>query len=568
MQKIIRIAKPDKQLQLRLSGELSISPILAQVLINRGIKSAQDAREFLEPKLADLLSPWQMKDMEPAVKRIIQAGKKKEKVLIFGDYDVDGISSVVLLKTHLERLGIPVTHYIPHRVKEGYGLSQAAEEVARNNNIKVIVTADCGINSCAEIKKIRRWGIDVIVTDHHEPQGEIPPAYAIINPKRRDCPYRFKHLSGVGVVYKFIQALSNNNLWEELDLVALGTIADSVALTGENRIIAREGLKRLSVSPRPGIQALMDVAGINRERPLKSFFVSYVLAPRINASGRVDTAESALSLLLSQSDSQAEDLAKLLNSHNRKRQKIEEKILNEAKSVIDKEINFKQDCVIVVSGQHWHTGVLGIVASRLAERYYRPTILISETTQGLHCRGSARSIKDFSIFDALAHCSKHLENFGGHRLAAGLTISKKNIRRFREEINDFGRQFLLKELLLPSIDVDMEVGLGVWEEGLVYQLKNLEPFGSANPQPVFFTRNITLRGQPQVLNRGTLKFWVTDSKFTYPVIAFGLAGLRQQLVDADSFSLLYHPEIDTWQDNHGLILRAKDIIFDVPASNI
>ncbi|MBU1871551.1 MAG: single-stranded-DNA-specific exonuclease RecJ, partial [Candidatus Omnitrophica bacterium] len=394
--------------------------------------------------------------------------------------------------------------------------------------------------------------------------SEMPSACAIINPKQNDCPYQYKHLSGVGVVYKFIQALTNSNLWEELDLVALGTIADSVALTGENRIIAREGLRKLASSPRPGIQALMDVSGINTQKPLRTSSVSYILGPRINASGRIDTADSALRLLLSESDSEARDLAKILNLHNRKRQKIEEKIFNQAKNIIDKEVNFKEHCVIVVSGLHWHTGVLGIVASRLSERFYRPTILISETEQGLHCRGSARSIKDFSIFDALLNCSKYLENFGGHKLAAGLTIAKENIQGFRRDINKFSRELLLKELLMPSIEVDMEIGLGDLEEDLIYQLRELEPFGSANPQPLFYTRNLTLRHQPQVLSRDTLKFWATDSKFTYPVIAFGLGGLKQRLAESGSFSLLYNPEIDTWQDNHGVILKAREIIFNSP----
>ncbi len=560
MQKILKITQPNTQLQINLTKELGISPILAQVLINRGIKSASAAEKFLKPQLSDLLPPWQMKDMEAAVKRVIRAARLREKVMIFGDYDVDGITSVALLKTQLERLGITTAHYIPHRINEGYGLNLTAGKIAKNNGFSLIITVDCGINSRSEIERFRRWGIDVIVTDHHEPQGQMPEAYAILNPKRRDCPYQYKELSGVGVAFKLAQAVTKSNLWEDLDLVALGTIADNVALNGENRIIVSEGLKRIPASCRLGIQALMDASGINKQKPLKASAVSFILGPRINASGRVETAESALRLLLSQSSAEACDLAKTLNTYNRRRQKIEEAIFREAQNLIDKEINFKEHSVIVLSGQDWHPGVLGIVASRLMEKFYRPTILISECGHGT-CRGSARSIKDFSIFDALLACQKHLNTFGGHRLAAGLTIAKDNIHNFRQDINSFARQILLKEFLTPKIEVDMEISLADLSKDLIYQLRRIEPFGSANPEPIFYTRNLTLRSEPEILSRDTLKFWVTDSEFTYPVIGFGFGGLKQKLVESPSFDLVYCPEIDTWRDNQDIILEAKEIIF-------
>jgi single-stranded-DNA-specific exonuclease len=275
----------------------------------------------------------------------------------------------------------------------------------------------------------------------------------------------------------------------------------------------------------------------------------------------MDTAESALRLLLSQSMSEAQDLAKLLNSHNRKRQKIEKGVFKQAKNLIDREVNFKDHRVIVVSGEDWHVGVLGIVASRLMGEFYRPTILISESAEALYCRGSARSIRDFSIFDALLHCRRYLENFGGHKYAAGLVIAKENIHDFRRDINKFAQQTLLKEFLSPSIDVDMQINLTDLNEDLVHQLRNLEPFGPANPEPTFYTQNLTLRNQPQTLSRDTLKFWVTDSQLTYPVIGFGLAALTQRLTEADSIDLVFRPEIDSWQGNRDLILEAKEIIF-------
>ncbi|MFC1658096.1 single-stranded-DNA-specific exonuclease RecJ [Candidatus Omnitrophota bacterium] len=560
MRKIINIAKEDKKLQNELAKEMGISRVLAQVLINRGVESVESASKFLNPCLTDLFSPWELKDMEPAVERIRQAARRKDKVLIFGDYDVDGITAVALLKVHLERLGIPAIHYIPHRIAEGYGLSPGILEVARGKSVKLIITVDCGINSHAIIKKLAADGIDVIVTDHHQPEARLPSAVAVINPKRQDCPYKYKELAGVGVAYKFAQAFTGSSLWEDLDLVALGTIADSVPLNGENRIIVKEGLKRLSSAVRPGIQALIDIAGINSRRPLGAFAISFILGPRINASGRMDTAESALRLLLSQSPDEARDLAKILDAHNRKRQRVEERVLKQARSLIDREVNFKDHRIIVVSGQDWHVGVLGIAASRLSDEFYRPTILISESADEQYCRGSARSIKDYSIFDALVHCRRHLENFGGHKYAAGLVISKGNIQDFRRDINSFAEQTLLKDLLCPSIDADMQLELDDLSEDLVYGLRDLAPFGRANPEPAFYIRNLTLRGQPQAFARDTLKFWVTDSKLTYPVVGFGLAPLMQGLVEAGSLDLVFHAEIDNWKENRGLILEAGEII--------
>jgi single-stranded-DNA-specific exonuclease len=558
MSKIIKIIQADRELRDNLARELNIPAVLAQVLVNRGINSAGQAEAFLRPKFSDLLSPWQMKDMDKAVSRIIEAGKQRERVLIFGDYDVDGVTALCLLKIRLQQLGIPVMHYIPHRLKEGYGLNLSAGQIARKKGIKLIITVDCGINSYDLVKRFRRWGIDVIITDHHQPQDKLPPAYAIINPKQSDCAYEYKNLAGVGVAYKLAQAITRKDLRQDLDLVALGTIADSVALNGENRIIVREGLNRLSSSPRLGLSALMQAAGINKQGALKTTAVSYILGPRLNAGGRIDTAESALQLLLSQSEKEAEELARILNSHNRKRQKIEERILKEALSLIDREVNFKEHYIIVVSGRDWHPGVLGIAASRIMDRFSRPAILLSESA-GKYCRGSARSIKDFSIFEALVHCRAHLKDFGGHRLAAGLTIAKKNIDGFRRDINHFARRFLIKNLLLPAIEADMEIALSDLSQDLIYQLKDLEPFGSDNPEPLFYTRNLRLRGKPQALSRDTLKFWVTDYKSTYQAIGFGLAAQNQRLLESESFDLVYHPEIDTWQGNHNPILEVRDI---------
>ncbi|MCM8797451.1 MAG: single-stranded-DNA-specific exonuclease RecJ, partial [Candidatus Omnitrophica bacterium] len=397
--KILRIARLNHPLQNRLSQELGISPILAQILINRGITTVSDAEQFLHVQPEDMLDPYSFSSMRRAVERIKKAGQHKERVMIYGDYDVDGITAVALLKRMLLKRKIDVLHYLPHRVKEGYGLTKNIAWIAKEMGVRLIITVDCGISNHKEINELKNSGIDVIITDHHEPTGEsLPEAFAVINPKAKEARYKFRDLAGVGVAYKLAQALDNNTLLEELDLVALGTIADSVPLAGENRIIAKEGLRRISITKRPGIRVLLQNAGLEGKK-VTSTFVNFILGPRINASGRMDTAETSLKLLMSDSFEEASNLAKIVEQHNRQRQKIENSILEEAQAIIDKEINFKEHKVIVLAKENWHQGVLGIVASKLADRFYRPAIVISMVDD--LCKGSARSIKNFHLFDAL-----------------------------------------------------------------------------------------------------------------------------------------------------------------------
>ncbi|MDP2941702.1 MAG: single-stranded-DNA-specific exonuclease RecJ, partial [Candidatus Omnitrophota bacterium] len=394
--KILRIASVDSPLRKKLSQQLRISEILAQVLINRGISEASAAEKFLHANLGHLHDPNSFSGMPKAVRLIKQAAGKKEKVMVFGDYDADGITALALLKRALESLGLEVAHYLPHRINEGYGLNKNVLDFARQRNVKLLVTVDCGIANHEEIKEMKRQGIETIITDHHEPSAEeLPPAASIINPKVRGETYPYRDLAGVGVAYKLAQALTGSLLIEELDLVCLGTIADSAPLTGENRVIAREGLLGLSRTKKAGLRALIENAGIQNKK-FTSTFVSFILAPRINASGRMDSAEASLKLLLSQGGEEAGELAKVLEAHNRQRQKVEGKILKEAEDIINKEVNFKEHKIIVVAKDNWHCGVLGIVASKIADRFYRPAIVIS-SGEGL-CRGSARSIRNFHLF--------------------------------------------------------------------------------------------------------------------------------------------------------------------------
>lgn len=559
--KILNIALPNLSLQEKLIKELGISRIFAQILINRGLKSPAQAREFLDIKLDSLIDPYLLQGMDKAVELIKKARVKKEKVMIFGDYDVDGLTALSLTKDTLSKTGMDVRHYLPHRVKEGYGLNKNITQIAKQKGIKLLITVDCGTNSQDIIKDLRRHGIEVIVTDHHEPVNSQAEncASAIINPKMNNPRYGFRDLAGVGVAYKLCQAVSESPLFEELDIVSLGTIADVVPLKGENRVIAKEGLGRLSRTKKIGLRALMESSGIVNKK-LSTTFVSYIIGPRINASGRIDTAEVSLALLLSQEVKEAQELARAIETHNRQRQKIESKILEEAQSLIDREINFREQKIVVLAKEDWHPGVLGIVASKLADRFYRPTIIISMNEK--LCRGSGRSVKNFHLFEALVECRDFLENFGGHSHAVGLVVAKDRIRDFKSAINRLAKEKLLAEDLIPHLDIDVSVSLSDLNTAIIEEIEGLEPFGADNPEPLFYTAGLKLKGAPMVLGRNTLKFWVSDGKVTHQVVGFGLGYLKESLIVADSVDLVYTPRIDDWQGEGNICLELKDIIFD------
>lgn len=557
--KILRIAPLDPSLQNKFNKDIKVSRITAQLLINRGIRASADAEKFIKVSPRHLLDPFLFLSMPLAVERIKKAACNKEKVMIFGDYDVDGITSVALLVEALAKLGIDAEPYLPHRIKEGYGLNKNIAHIAKEKGVGLLITVDCGTSGHKEIEGLNRNNIDVIVTDHHEPSiEEAPPALAVINPKLKDSGYPYRELAGVGVAYKLCQALFKDALADDLDLVSLGTIADSVPLTGENRVIAKEGLLLMPKTKRMGLKKLIESAGIKSEK-FSSMHVGFMLGPRLNASGRMDTADTSLHLLLSKDSSEAEGFAKSLELHNRARQKIEGKIMEEAQDIIDKEINFKEHKVIVVAKDDWHQGVLGIVASKLADRFYRPAIVIS-LADGL-CKGSARSIKNFHIFDALLGCKDLLHNFGGHAHAAGLSITRDNIKDFGEKVNRLANLKLSIEDLLPGLDVDMELRLSDLNEGVIAELELLEPFGAGNPEPLFFTRGLKLKGVPLSLARETLKFWVTDGNLTLQAIGFRMNPLKESLLNAGSFDLVYTPRLDNWQGASGIILDIKDIFF-------
>lgn len=557
-QKILNIPAPDLPLQKKISYELGISPIVAQLLINRGIKTCAAAEDFLDVKLTGLGDPFSFPDMPLAVNFIRKSLKNKEKIMVFGDYDVDGVTSVALMESTVAKLGAKVCHYIPHRINEGYGLSKDILKICLAQEVKLLVTADCGTNNSAQIKQLRENKIEVIVTDHHEPSSANSRDYAsaMINPKQENSNYKFRDLAGVGVVYKLCQALTGEFLQNDLDLVSLGTIADSVPLVGENRVIARLGLNEIAATKRLGLRTLIETSGI-KDKAITPEAVGFILGPRINASGRLDTAEIALELLITDNPQEALRLAKLMEGYNRQRQKIESAIMEEAQDLITREVNFKHHQVMVVAKEGWHLGVLGIVASKLADRFYRPAILIS-IKDGL-CRGSGRSIESFHLFNGLLECESLLDNFGGHSHAIGMVIPQENIEEFRRRINDFARQTLSVQDLIPCVNADMELNLKDLNQGFIRDLARLEPFGQGNPEPLFFSRGLKLKGAPRLYSRDTLKFWVTDGEFTYSAIGFRMGGLLDSLVNAREFDLVYRLKIDSWNGQETLLLGIEEM---------
>ena len=556
MTKHWRIKTPNPQQQVEFSNALNIHPIVAQLLINRRVNSIVEAESFLEGSLARLHDPFLLKDMEKAVARIRQAQVKEELVLIFGDYDVDGVTSSVLLRGILKRLGIPVINYIPHRMEEGYGLNQGIVSICKDKGVNLLMTVDCGISAFKEVEALNQAGVDVIIFDHHEPGNALPAAVAVVDPKRLDCPYPFKSLAAVGLIAKLSQALTGHILEDDLDLVVIGTIADVAELRGENRIFVKHGLPKISQTKNHGLQALLEVAKIKGKK-FQPSYVGFILGPRINATGRMGSALQSLELLLSENSGQALALAQQLEEHNSLRQKTQNQILEEALSMVEREVNFKEHKVIVLNRAGWHKGVLGIVASKIMEKYYRPTIVIS-TDNGVGT-GSARSIEGFHIYEALHHCRNHLENYGGHKRAAGLTLKEDKIEFFRDSINQWAHDILRTNDLIPSLELDAEIPLSLINLDLVNAINLLEPYGEGNPSPVFCSRQLMVTSPVQVLGKDTLKILVTDGQVNLTAVGFGMGRFRDLVNTGNRIDLAYSLAIDDWNKEPTVILRLKDL---------
>ena len=558
MQKIWRVRDSDPGIQNHLSSALNISKITAQLLANRGINTADVASDFLKCSLASCHSPFLLKDMDKAVSRIRKAIAKGERILVYGDYDVDGMTSVALLYSALKNLGARVETYIPNRVEEGYGLNSAAIKRSHKDGIGLLITVDCGITSFKEVEQASALKIDVIITDHHEIlNSKVPAALAVINPLQSDCKYPFKHLAGVGLAYKLVKALYDGTphfAEDFLDLVSLGTVADIAPLIGENRVLAKHGLDELNRRERVGLSALMDAA--NFDGNISSSTIGFVLGPRINAMGRIGSPQKAVELLLSKTAAGAAELAKILSTENRNRQKIEAKILDEALAKVEREVNFKHHRVIVLASENWHPGVIGIVASRIAERFYRPTILIS--LDGKLGKGSGRSIDQFHLFEYLLRCKDILSGFGGHESACGITIEKERIAEFTDLINREAFKDVDEKIFSPKLDIEMDIQLDTLSEDVIKEIEGLAPFGPENPRPVFSSRNVHIKDGPRRIGKSGFKFWVAGSRVTCEAVTFGKGNFEMPKAGS-GVDLAYVPSINSWQGVQSIQLELKDI---------
>lgn len=557
MQKNWQIKDSNPQLQATLSDSLNIHPIIAQLLINRGLTDIKEAQAFLKADLSSLHNPFLLKNMDIAVQRIRKAQATRQGVLVVGDYDADGVTSSVLLNNVLNRLGMKVFHYIPHRIHHGYGLNQEAVEFARQKEVRLLIALDCGINAHQEVQWLNSAGVDTIIIDHHEPDGQLPVAVAIINPKQKDCPYPFKHLASVGLVVKLTQAILGKLDSDILDLAAIGTITDIVPLQGENRILVKSGLAQLANTTNRGLVALLEAAKIKGKK-ITPFHVGFILGPRINAAGRMDTAMKSLDLFLSQDPKEVFDLAKALERHNTERQRMQRDMIDEAMAIVEENINFNEQKVIVLSKQGWHKGVLGIVASKITEKYYRPTIIISINEDGIGT-ASCRSIEGFHLYNAIATCAQYLEKFGGHQGAAGLTIRQENIDPFRDLINKIAYDMLEAKKLIPTLHIDCEIPLSSVTMELADTVEAMGPFGEGNPAPTFCSRQVTVKTPAKILGKDTIKFWVTDGVMTISVIGFGLARHSGAIFPGAKIDLAYQITLDDWGKEPTPQLRLKDI---------
>lgn len=519
----------------RLSDELTISPILAEILVRRGITTKDQARLYFRPSIDDLLDPFLMEDMRKAAGRIIKAIETGEQIMVYGDYDVDGTNGVSLLSTFLAKIGAKVSTYIPDRLKEGYGLSIAGIDNAKNIGITLLISIDCGITAHKQVEYARSLSLDVVICDHHEPGDELPPAFAILNPLKPTCPYPFKHLCGCGVGFKLIQALSTfelvqsafggnieNQLASYLDLVALATTADIVPLVGENRTMVKLGLELINTRPRPGIRALIETGGL-RIGKIAAGQVVFVIAPRINAVGRLGDAQRAVDLLGCDSYERALPLSQVFEQENRNRRKIDEDTFLEAQEIVEKHLDAEKDTAIVLHRESWHPGVIGIVASRLVERYYRPAIMMT-TVDGI-AKGSARSVPGFDIYQALKLCGDKLLQFGGHKYAAGLSLDVARLSEFKEAFTSIAKDRLTTDLLTPEIRLDAEIMLSSLTPKFIRILNQFAPFGPANVRPVFAARSVEVYGTPTIVGGKHLKFKVRQSNRVFDAIAFNLGRL-------------------------------------------
>ena len=560
MNKKWQIYDTDENKIKEIQEKYKINKLLATILANRNITKQEDIRLFLEPTRNDFHDPFLMQDMEKAVKRILQAIEKQEKVTIYGDYDVDGITSITVLKSFLQDRGLAVKTYIPNRLEEGYGLNKEAIEKIAQNGCQLMITVDCGISANEEIAYANTLGIETIVTDHHEPGSELPKALAIIDNKRKDSKYPFRELAGVGVVFKVTQAigitlkLKEEEYLKYLDIVCVGTISDIVPLVNENRVIAKLGLMLIRQTRNIGLRSILHSSGYSK---LDSNTISFGIAPRINACGRMGKAEEALELLLSKNYNKVSELTQKLNDHNRVRQETEKNIFENAIKQIEEE-QLQNNNAIIVGGENWHHGVIGIVSSKITEMYFKPSILLSFEEDGIG-KGSGRSIPGFDLHEALNQCSDTIEKFGGHSMAVGITIKKDNFLKFREEFEKIAKQAHIDEIM-PVIQVDSRIDVKDIDKSMVESLKRLEPFGEGNRMPVFVFKNLKVDSIRALSEGKHLKVTLKDNNTIISGIGFNLGQLAEEYRIGDKIDVVGVLEINSVNGVDSLQINIKDMM--------
>ena len=555
-------SKPEKEKVQALQNALQVDEIIATLLVQRGIETFEQAKTFFRPTLEDLHNPYLMKDMDKAVSRIEKAIANNENILVFGDYDVDGTTAVSLVSSYLRSFYPNVATYIPDRYNEGYGISYLGIDYAEDNNVSLIIALDCGIKSINHVNYAKAKNIDFIICDHHRPGDILPNAIAVLDPKREDCSYPYDELCGCGVGFKLIQALAENknqtieDLLPYLDLVATAIAADIVPITGENRVLAKFGLEVINSNPRPGIKALIQNV---KKKVLTITDVVFIVAPRINAAGRVKHGNEAVALLTEYNLEQAEQFASEIEQHNSDRKELDKQITKEALLQIE-ENNEQNRFSTVVYQENWHKGVIGIVASRLVEKYYRPTIVF--TKSGDKLAASARSVKDFDVYNALEACAEHLEQFGGHMYAAGMTLKEENYEKFKAAFENEVKKTIHPDLLIPEISVDLEMNFSDLDEKFMRILKQFEPFGPENMTPVFLSKNIIDSGYAKTLGNDAehLKAFVKQHNSpNFNAIGFGLGDKINLVKNRNPFEAVYVLEENEWNGTVSLQLQLRDV---------
>jgi len=561
-----QLTTEQEEIQQKLADELSISPILARLLVQREISNFEEARRFFRPDFADLHDPFLMADMDKAVERLTKAMKRNEKILVYGDYDVDGTTSVAMMYRFLKQHLSNVNFYIPDRYTEGYGISIKGIDYAAEHGFSLIIALDCGIKAVEKVKYAKNLGIDFIICDHHTPDAVLPPAVAVLDPKREDCAYPYKHLSGCGVGFKLLQAVAqvNNMDFAELipllDLVVLSIASDIVPITGENRILAYFGLKQLNSAPSTGVKGIIDVCGL-ADKEITISDIVFKIGPRINASGRMKLASEAVELLVSRDPNFIKDKSETINVYNNDRKELDKDITDEAISLIADDEFLRSKKSIVLFNPNWHKGVIGIVASRLAEEFYRPAIVLTESNGILS--GSARSVQGFDLYKAIDSCRDLLENFGGHMYAAGLSIKEENLDEFTERFEKYVVENILEEQTYPQIDIDAVLQFKDITPKFFRVLKQFAPFGPGNMKPMFVSKKVFDYGTSRLVGKEQehLKLELIDSSSENVMngIAFKMHEFNEQLKALNKLDICYTLEENNFNNNITIQLMVRDI---------